>query len=80
MAGYLRKPLSFPIFMPNKERSCHMREDMLTVFDLTRLGRRLEGLGVGHKEVALHFRETRQAWCPRFGRKSQIEISFLRSA
>lgn len=47
-----------------------MKEDILAVFELQGLGRRLQGLEIRDKEVVLHFRESRQAQCPRCSRWS----------
>jgi len=47
-----------------------MKEDILAIFQLQGLGRKLEGFEVRDKDVVLHFRESRRARCPGCGRWS----------
>ena len=48
-----------------------MKEDILAIFDLQGLGRKLEGLELKEHEVIFHFRESREAECPVCGRWSR---------
>ncbi len=48
-----------------------MRKDILAIFDLQDIGRKLQSFEVGDEEVVLHFKETRQARCSRCGRWSR---------
>jgi transposase len=48
-----------------------MKEDILAIFNLQGLGRKLEGLELTDEEVIFHFRESRSAACPVCGRWSR---------
>lgn len=48
-----------------------MKEDILAIFNLQGLGRKFEGLEVREEGVVFHFRESRQARCPRCGQWSR---------
>lgn len=48
-----------------------MKEDILAIFQLQGLGRRLQGFEVRDRDVVLRFGESRQARCPRCGRVSR---------
>jgi transposase len=48
-----------------------MKEDILAIFNLQGLGRKLEGLEIRDQEVVFQFRESRRAKCPHCGRWSR---------
>lgn len=56
-----------------------MKEDILAVFELQGLGLKLQSFEIRAKEVVLHFRESRQAQCPRCGRWSRHRHAQLKA-